>query len=66
MTGPPLRVECPLCHRRVAFRKDGTLRRHQAYKANDVSVASRVQFPPVCNGSGRSIEEAKRNPGVSP
>lgn len=66
MTGLPIRVKCPLCHRKVSLRKDGAMRRHQAYKANDASVASRVQFPPMCNGSGRSVEEAERNPGVNP
>lgn len=40
-------VECPVCHRSISLKKDGTLREHQQWTGGP------TQFPPRCPRSGK-------------
>lgn len=51
---------CPRCHRLVKERVNGKLWQHQQWTGGS------VQFPPACQGSGKTLVELRAPDGAIP
>ena len=50
-------ASCPACGRDIALRKDGRMRKHQAWLSHQKGRTDYVQFPPPCRGGDRTPSE---------